>query len=79
MEHEPSVVLVPGLIHDRVKVGPPEALRYRRQVEPPRGFNQVKVEVHGAVLGDARLRGIVRHSSRADPEHDLWMWGDRLS
>ena len=81
MEHEPSVVLVPGLIHVRVKVGPPEALRNRGKVEPPRGFDQVKVEVHGAVLGDARLRGIVRHSSRADPEHDLWvwMWGDRLS
>ena len=75
LEYEPSVVLVRGLVHVRVKVGPPEALRYRWKIEPPRGFDQVKVEVHGAVLGDARLRGIVRHTRRADPEHDLWMWG----
>ena len=72
LEYEPSVVLVRGLVHVRVKVGPPEALRYRGKIEPPRGFDQVKVEVHGAVLGDARLWRIVRHTSRADPEHDLW-------
>ena len=35
LEYEPSVVLVRGLVHVRVKVGPPEALRYRGRLNHP--------------------------------------------